>query len=835
MRYTGWARVTFIGDVLAGQQLIPLARAVLGEVINRLDMQRESVRSVRRLAWEAIDQKPPAAFGRPAGSTRKTYSDGTLIEAGWDGTTAWMRITTGSVPASRQLEGYGFILSPFNGTLPTIGAPPIYQSTLLLINDGAYAHDYPDADHHWFTAAKNGNYTALGNEFIDNPLLQGNLHWRSTVDPAFHLSWLGNSSDPIPYFKYDFQNGYDSGNAPYGVRLSSSTGSPAQSGSIYNFDTTQVFSVWLADMFGGLVNLQNGSGVGQVICYAGHVVKSVYDLLKPGSPITSRNCIIGCGGSVDAKTKKRTAYFVVRVYQDVLPVPADVLTEVVYSLDIDTPDAVPVSIGTRTITMTGTFDAEVRVDPIPLHGYQWNETEQQFVCVAVQVNAEPRAETSFLPTLQPQSVYATTGKATWSIDGDGAAFAFDNGRSLASSLSGSIKYDNKLTVTQGSFESPEAGHVTYAIEEVFDNSFGYGIRDGLIGVTAAHEVTISTTQKGDHHTDIVNSDFIIDVLSGSVGIGHQDTTDTTTLSVTQTLTCGGHAWDVVSFNLVEETDTAADFPDGTARTLNSSSDTSQNFIYTGKSFLWFDDVNQIFAYLEFELAWTRHFVAASESPPPYTTTIPTENSETFSVGNYHGRYVVESLVGTQMTDWFDLTAGGKVGTVDIVSSESNLFAFMPHLPLHVNPGDPSAYDAALTSTPGDPTFVEFQKDFGDKLPLLELVNLVSFSMWNMPTWTTSGGLHTGVAGRRLNTSEPDGTYSFTAVHPGGWALNGKRLCFSQIGPRVVNTLGNTVSQTPFDFLSNGSLDTLAGATGDDRGYHPLCYIAPKEIKAQGQS
>lgn len=834
MRWTGWARIDFFGDELLGSQYVPLARLLIGQVINTLRLRAAGVNESRRLAYANTDTYV-ADVGLGVGSIRQQVADNVLIEAGYAAGIPWARITAGSSSSSNPLEGYGFILSPFNGTFPTIGAPPIYQSTLLLINDGAYAHDYPDADHHWFAAAKNGNYTALGNEFIDNPLLQGNLHWRSTVDPAFHLSWIGNTSDPIPYFKYDFQNGYDSGNAPYGVRLSSSTGTPAQSGSIYNFDTTQVFSVWLADMFGALRTLPNFF-TGPVICYKGHVVKSVYDLLKIGSPITSRNCIIGVGGSVDAKTKKRTAYFVVRAWKDQLPVPADVLTETVYSLDIDDATTVPVSIGMRTITMSGTFDAAVHVDPIPLHGYQWIESPQQFVCIAVQTNTEPTADNSDLPVLQSQSVFANTGKATWTIDGDGASFTFDNGQSLASALSGSVKADSKLAVTQGSFEASEAGHVTYTIASVFDNSFGYGLQDGLIAVTSLHDVTTSLKLKGLQHTHTVNSDFVLDMVDGGVGIGHSDTTDTTTLSMTQTLACGSKSWDVVSFDLSSETDIAEDGPDGTPRTLNRSEDTTQSFTYTGKSFLFFDDVNQIFAYLEFELAWTRHFTGASNSPPPYITTVVTESIDSFSVGSYQGRYVVESSVGVQMTDWFDLTAAGKVGTTDIVPTQSSLFAFMPRLPVHLNPGDPSAYDSVLTSTPGDPTFVEFQKDFGDKLPLLELVNIISFSLWEMPVWSASAGFVTGEAGARLlTTSEPDGTYSFTAGHPGGWAMNGKRLCFSQVGPRVVDAAGHTVSQAPFNFLSNGSLDTLAGATGDDRGYHPLCYIAPKEIKAQGQT
>lgn len=829
MRYTGWARVTFIGDVLAGQQLIPLARVVLGEVINRLDLQRESVRSIRRQAWEAIGQKPPQAFARPVGSTRKTYADGTLIEAGWDGTTAWMRITTTSENPPTTLEGFGFILSPFNGSVPTIVSPPLYESTLLLINGNAYAHDYPDTDHHWFVVDGNGNYTALGNEFTGNPLLQGNLHWRSKADPTFHLSWLGNPSDPIPYFKIGFQDGYDSGEAPYAVRLSPSTAAPAQSGSVYNFDTTQVFSVWLADMFGGLHNLQNGTGIGQVICYKGHVVKPVYDLLKPGSPITVRNCIIGVGATVDAKTKKRTLYFVVRAFRDQLPVPSDVLTEIVYSLDIDNLTAVPVQIGTRTINMTGSYNTVITVDPIPLHGYYWDETKFTFVCLAVKARTVVGNDTHNEPAFQVQSVFSTTGKATWTITpatstAMGAAnFDFDQ----------SLDMGNAIT-TQPVFKSVGAFDLVTVIgvggtetdiipNSVFDQTFSYALKGAVIAITAKNNITTDVVASTIQHIEVHDTEQV----PGTALFQMSESASTFTTKFSQQIHIGEKTFDVAELELTSnESDITSQ--DITFTLVSEALNNSETMTYTGKSFLWFNDTDSVYAYLEYQLQWKR--TVTNNYGPISIFSSPPVAVQTLSLISYQGRYVVDNPVATQTGDWFDLTAGGQIGNTP---SETNFFAFMSKLPIRLNPG--AGNDGSFTIISDTGASQIFEKDYGSTLPLFELVNIISFSYFNIPNWQPSSSFFTNVAGRRLEASETDGTYSFQAVHPGGWALNGNRLCFSQIGPKVLNTLGNPVTQKPFQFLTKGDLDVLAGATGDDRGYYPLCYLAAKEIKALGQS
>lgn len=832
MRYSGWARVTFIGDTVAAQQLVPLGRAVLGEVLNRLDMQRESVRSVRRLAWESIGQRAPQAFKRPFGSTLKTYADGSVIEAGWDGTTPWIRITTSPTSTSPVLNGFGFILSPFNGSLPVDGSPN-YKSTLLLINGGAYGNDYPDSDHHWFTVDTNGDYFDLGNEFLNNGLLQGNLHWRSKVDTTFHLSWLANPSDPIPYFNINFQTGYDGGNSPYALRLSSTTTSPPQTGAIFNFDTTQVFSAWLADSFGGLHNLQNATGIGQVICYKGHVVKSVYDLLKPGSPVTVRNCIVGAGGAVDSDTKKRTLYFVVRAFEQALP--TYILTETVYSLAIDDVTAIPVQIGTRAIETTGSYNTAVSVDPIPLHGYQWIETSQQFVCVAAQASTTPFADTSTQPVLQVHNVSVQTGKATWTIAGGAASFGFDNAQTITGSPLPT--YNAHFHSNFGNFFSPEFGNEQYLINSVVDASVNYTINDGVIGVTPLNDITTSCIYSATEHVTANESDFVFDPASPIVVSLTTEVTESTSASFTQSITCGNKTFDVAAFTFSTSQDELQSFTDVSGEFLTQNLLIKEKLSYIGKAFLWFNDVDKVFAYLEYQLTWDRTVTQnytdlRVAGIPPFPTAPPPV--EVFNLTSYQGRYVVDSTKGLQQTDWFDLTAGGQIGNAP---GHNNLFAFMPKFPLHiVSPTSPGNIDATVVSNAVSPTSSDqvYTKTY-NPLPLFELVNIISCSYYNIPKWQPSSSYFTGVGGRVTTFMEPDGTYAFSATHAGGWAVNGKTLCFSQIGPTVLDTLGSIASQSPFQFLTTGDLDALTGTTTDARGNYPLCAIVSREILAQGQT
>ena len=835
MRWSGWARIDYLGDPIIAEQYVPLARLLIGQVVNRLKLAARETNDSRRQAYRDTDTTW-APVGLGSGSISRVYPDGTQIDAGFMGGIPWARITAGSSTSSGNLDGYGFILSPFNGSLPTTTSPE-YASTLLLINGGAYVNDYPDSGHQWFTADNTGYYLDLGNEFTANGLLQGNLHWRSTVDTTYHLSWLGNPSDPIPYFKIDFQNGYDSGNSPYAVRLSPTTVSPAQSGSIYNFDSTQVFSVWLADMFGGLKNLQNGSGIGQVICYKGHVVKPVYDLLKPGSPITARNAIVGVGGTVDPTTQKRTLYFVVRAFQDVLPVPSNVLTETVYSLDIDNAMAGTLLIGSRTIGMTGAYNTAISVDPIPLHGYQWLEATQQFVCVAAQVNTTPFSDASHEPEFHNQNVTVRTGKLTWTVSSDGSSASYDFNTSQTIVTAPTPQYNYHGHSDFGILSSVEFGDEQYLEDSTTDVSFGYGVNNALIGVTPLNDVLTSCSYSATENDATHNSNFVLDPTQPVVKILTQEVSTKSNASFTQSVTCGAKTWNVASYSSSSSTDDTQSYTDHTESEISVSVNITESFTYNGLAFLWFDDVNKVFAHFEYQLAWTRTSTQ-NYGPIPVIGGIPTPPVVTFTVTSYQGRYVVESPQGSQETDWFDLTAGGRAGDGGVTSSEFSTFAFAAMPPIHVDtPTAPANIDATLLSNTVTPTVSDqvYARDYGSTLPLFELVNIVSMSLWNMPVWSVSAGFHTGVAGRIAAFTEPDGTYSFTANHPGGWAINGKRLCFSQIGPKTIDALGNTLTQSPFQFLTNGNLDTLAGATGDDRGYYPLCYIAPKEIKAQGQS
>ncbi len=825
MRWTGDARIDYFGDTKLAMQYVPLARLLLGQCLNSLKLRNG-----------ITDLYHPLSIALGTISVRKFYPGGVMIDAGYSGGFPWARITAGSTSSSIVLEGFGFILSPFNGSSPSGLISPIYDSTLLLINNGAYAHDYPDADHTWFTSPTSGGYLALGNEFAGNPLLQGNLHWRSTVDPSFHLSWLGNSSDPIPYFKIDFQNGYDGGNSPYTVRLSPTTATPSQSGSIYNFDTTEVFSVWLADMFGGLNNLQNGTGIGQVICYKGHVVKSVYDLLKPGSPIVARNCIVGVGGTVDPDTKIRTLYFIARVFLHELPEPSTLLTEQVYSLDIDTPMAIPVLIGSRTIAMTGTYNTPVAVDPIPLHGYQWNETTLQFVCVAVQANTTPFADASNDPEFRVQHIAARTGKLTWTIASGVASYSFSGAQNLGAAYTQRPIYNYHGHSDIGIFNTAEFGDEPYNIATTFDVSMGYIISNGLIGVTPLHDVTTTVAMAAEEHGVSTDSDFIFNPAAPVVAHLTAVVTESTSASLTQSVACGSKSWNVVAYSQTSSSSETQSYTDDTFSVIHQVLHIENTFSYTGISFLFFDDVNSVFAYLEFQLAWTQ--ITDQNYTIPVIGGIPPPPTVSFTVPSYQGRYVVESPAGTQTGAYFDLTASGKVGDVAVLSANASLWAFMAQLPIHVSaPSAPATVEATLISFVDTPTEVDtvYKLDYGSTLPLYEQVNNLSFSRWNIPNWQTSSGFFTAVGGRKLAASETDGTYSFEATHPGGWAMNGKRLCFSQIGPLVVNSSGGTVSQAPFDYLTTGDLATLTGATGDDRGYYPLCYLASKEIKAQGQS
>lgn len=831
MRWTGWARIDFFGDELLGSQYVPLARLLIGQVINTLRLRAAGVNESRRLAYANTDTYV-ADVGLGVGSIRQQVADNVLIEAGYAAGIPWARITAGSSSSSNPLEGYGFILSPFNGSEPPPPlATPFYDSTLLLINGGAYAHDYPDADHTWFTSPKSGSYLALGNEFAGNPLLQGNLHWRSAVDSTFHVSWLGNPSNPIAYFDYSFQNGYASGNSPYQVRLAPSTVHIAATGQIFNYDAEQVFSSWLMSIFGRSAGSKSQtSSHGEPILYKGHVVRSVYSLLLNSATTSYR--VLGVGGSVDSQTKKRTLYFVARSIDDESSTTGVyAVAESVYSLDIDTTTSAPVLIGSRNITTTGSYTTPISVDPIPLHCYAWKETEQQFVCVAMQVATKPTSDTSDLPTLQTHDVYAATGKATWTVASGVSTFAFDESQSLTNTFGASPSFVSSLTLSDPfSYVTTSAGTLTVYQTSDFEDSFSYSITNGLIGVTPLNDVTTSLSLNATSSTNTHNSNYSLDTVDGT---GTAPLTSVTgqkiSASFTQTVTCGTKSWGVVTYSRTDDLPSSSNVDDSHATT--KTADATQKFSYTGKSFLFFDDVNKIFAYLEFELSWTRTLESETLFPAFGPPVVITDN-DTTSIGIYQGRYVVESLIGTQTTDWFDLTSGG---TASNAPSHSNLFSFMPQLPINVNVGSGDSYDAIQTSPVDDPTFVQFKRDFGSSLPLFELANIINFSLWNMPSWSASASFHTGVSGRTFTGSETDGSYGFATQHPGGWALNGKRLCFSQIGPHVVDALGNTVTQSPFQFLTQGNLDTLAGATGDERGYYPLCYIAPKEIKAQGQS
>lgn len=821
MRWSGWARIDTFGDPILASQYVPLARVLLGQVINRLKLAASETNDARRQAYRDTDTTwVPVGLGN--GSVSKTFPDGTRIDAGHTAGIPWIRITAGSSSTSNPLEGYGFILSPFNGSLPVDGSPN-YKSSLLLINGGAYTNDYPDSTHHWFTADNNGNYLDFGNEFATNGLLQGNLHWRSKTDPTFHLSWLGNPSDPIPYFKIDFQDGYDSGNSAYAVRLSATTTTPPQSGQIFNFDTTQVFSAWLADSFGGLHNLQNGLGVGQVICYKGHVVKPVYDLLKPGSPITVRNTIVGVGGVVDKDTKKRTLYFVVRAYE--LALPTYILTETVYSLDIDNPMAGTLLINSRTINTTGAYNTPISVDPIPLHGYYWDETNLQFVCVAVQARTVVANDTHNQPVFQAQSVFSTTGKATWKITAGvstSADFSFDTSFDMARGITTqptfkSIGTFNPVKIFIGVIEFDTIPDST------FDQSFSYGLSNAVLAITDKNVITTNVTASTTQHTEIHDSG----PYSATNGYQFQTSASNYTTKWSQQITVGTKTFDAAELTLTSDDSENITY-DVTFSHVSLAMSNNETLTYNGKAFLWFNDTDNVYAYLEYQLQWTRN-LANNYGPIPIATA-PPPPVETYSLISYKGRYVVESPTGSQETDFFDLSAGGQIGNTP---SHANLFAFMPKLPVRLNPG--AGNDGSFTVITNTPTLQVFEKDFGPNLPLFELVNIVSSSYYDIPKWQPSSSFFTNVGGRITTFTEPDGTYSYSATHPGGWALNGKRLCFSQIGPRTLDVLGNTVTQSPFDFLTQGNLDTLAGATGDDRGYYPLCYLAPKEIKAQGQS
>lgn len=826
MRWTGWARIDFFGDELLGSQYVPLARLLIGQVINTLRLRAAGVNESRRLAYANTDTYV-ADVGLGVGSIRQQVADNVLIEAGYAAGIPWARITAGSSSSSNPLEGYGFILSPFNGSEPPPPtSTPFYDSTLLLINGGAYAHDYPDADHHWFTAANNGNYTGLGNEFLGNPLLQGNLHWRSTVDPSFHVSWLGNPSDPIPYFDYSFQNGYASGNSPYQVRLAPATVHIPATGQIFNYDAEQVFSSWLMSIFGRSAGSESQtSSHGEPILYKGHVVKSVYSLLLNSGTTSYR--VIGAGGSVDSQTKKRALYFVARSIADESATTGHyAVAESIYSLDIDDVTATPILIGSRSIATSGTYNTPVSVDPIPLHSYQWDETALQFRCVAMQVNTIPYADSSFEPVLHVHNVTTRVGRMTWTLSGGSASWDFS-----ASQLVSSPSFVSSLTLSDPfSYVTTSAGTLTVYQTSDFEKSFSYSITNGLIGVTPLNDVTTSLSLNASSSTNAHNSNYSLDTVDGTGTAPLTSVTDEKISAIfTQSLTCGSKSWDVVTYSRTDDLPSSSNVDDSHATT--KTADATQNFSYTGKSFLFFDDVNKIFAYLEFELSWTRTLESETLFPAFGPPVVITDN-DTTSIGTYQGRYVVESPLGTQATDWFDLTSSG---TASNAPGASNLFSFMPQLPINVTVGSSDSYDAIQTSPVDDPTFVQFKRDFGSSLPLFELANIINFSLWNMPSWSASASFHTGVSGRTFTGSETDGSYGFATQHPGGWALNGKRLCFSQIGPHVVDALGNTVTQSPFQFLTQGNLDTLAGATGDERGYYPLCYIAPKEIKAQGQS
>lgn len=830
MRHTGWARIDYYGDPLIAQQYVPLARLLIGQVINQLKLSAAATNSSRREAYEGTDTTVvPVGLG--SGSISRTYPDGTQIDAGYTGTVPWARITAGTTSETINPDGYGFILSPFNNDLPATLSPD-YKSTLLLINGGAYVNDYPDSTHHWFTAANNGNYLDLGGEFTtlnsvaaNNGLLQGNLHWRSAVDKTFHLSWLGNPSDPIPYFTIGFQDGYDSGNSPYAVRLSSSTITPPQTGQIFNFDTTQVFSTWLADSFGGLHNLQNGTGVGQVICYKGHVVKPVYDLLKPGSPVTVRNCIIGVGGTVDPKTLKRTLYFVVRAFEQQLP--TYVLTETVYSLDIDNPLAGTLLLNSRTINTTGSYNTPITVDAIPLHGYYWDESNTQFVCLAVAARTTPANDISTQPTFQKQSVFSTTGKAIWKIavgtSGASANFSFDTSFDMARGLTTQPTWKLNGTFNPNTIIAIDGTEYPVTPDEVIDQSFKYALSNAVIAITDKNSITTSLTAAVDAHNEAHGSG----VYSPTKGFQFQTTTSKYTTTFSQSIAIGSKTFDVAELTLTSNDSDVITY-DATFSHVSEVLNDAETMTYTGKSFLWFSDTDQVYAYLEYQLQWNRT-LTNNYGPIPVSSTapLPTEN---YNLVLYQGRFVVDSAITPQTGEWFDLSAGGQIGNTP---SHSNLYAFMPKLPIRLNPG--AGNDGSYTIITNTPTSQVFEKDFGPNLPLFELVNILSFSYFDRPKWQPSSQYFTSVDGRITTFGEPDGTYTFSATHPGGWALNGKRLCFSQVGPRTLDTLGNTLTQSPFQFLTGGDLDTLTGTNGDTRGNYPLCYIPPKEIKAQGQS
>lgn len=803
MRYSGWARVDFFGDPATASQYVPTARLLIGQIVNRVELG-----------------------GIQQASTRWEHPDGTLIEAGFDGTTPWARIYPTTTTSSTTQGGYGFILSPFNGSEPT-AIVPIYASTLLLINGGAYAHDYPDDAHHWFTSPDSGDYFALGNEWVNNPLLQGNLHWRSASDQTFHVSWLGNPSDPIPYFKIDFQDGIIDGSFPYRVRLSNTTAFPPRTGTLFNYDTRQVFSEWLSDSFGGLHNLQNGTGVGQVVCYKGHVVKPIYDAFAPGSPIVTRSTIVGVGGSTDPKTLKRTLFLVVRAFIDQDPPATIPISESVYSFDIDNATAIPVLLASRNITSSGTYTTPISVDPIPLHGYYWDETNTKFVCLAVKVTTQPTNDTSSLPTLQQHSLFADTGKATWQVTGGtAAAFTFDNSVSVNRSMTSLPTWSYTSDVTEIFNSDLEANTVT---DEVDVESFTYGVNNAVIAITDKNVVTTNAITHNSDTTTIHNSG----PYSGTNGFQHQSSNTAHSSTWSQNVSIGAKTWDVAEFTTTANNTTTIDY-DATFSEISGTTNDATTMSYTGKVFLWFNDADQVYAYFEFQLGWNYSLVN-TYGPIPIAGFPPTP-TETFNLTVYQGRYVVESPEGSHATDFFDLTAGGQIGNAP---GHSNFYAFMPKFPIRIGPGsgnDGSYTVVANTSvTSGATTTIHqmYQKTY-TTLPLFEIANLVNFSMWNVPSWSVSASFHTGVGGRGMEPSEPDSSYSFQATHPGGWAINGKRLCFSQIGPRVNDASGNAITQSPFQYLTKGDLDTLTGATGDDRGHYPLCYIAKREIKATGE-